>query len=86
MAFIEFEKPVFDSSKSTEPSSWKKSARFILDQDTGGAIKGTGRLDLYAGSGDEAEQFAGVMKNPAKLYYLVPKNEFLEKSNSLLQN
>lgn len=77
LAYLEFEKPVFENSKSDEPKEWVKSARFVLDQDTGGAIRGPGRLDLYAGKGSEAEQFAGVMKNPAKLFYLVPKSEFL---------
>ncbi len=77
LAFLEFEKPVFENSNSDEPKEWVKSARFVLDQDTGGAIRGPGRLDLYAGNGSDAEQFAGVMKNPAKLFYLVPKAEFL---------
>ncbi len=77
LAYLEFEKPVFETTKSEEPIGWAKSARFVLDQDTGGAIRGPGRLDLYAGKGIEAEQFAGVMKNPAKLFYLVPKPEFL---------
>lgn len=77
LAYLEFEKPVFDHPKSTEPREWTKASRFVLDQDTGGAIRGPGRLDLYAGSGAEAEQFAGVMKNPARLFYLVPRAEFL---------
>ena len=81
LAFLEYEKPIFENEKSTEPKQWQKSARFVLDQDTGGAIRGPGRLDLYAGSGDLAEQFAGVQKNPAKLYYLVPKPELLQKIN-----
>ena len=81
LAFLEFEKPIFENSKSTEPIEWKKSARFVLDQDTGGAIRGPGRLDLYAGGGSEAAQFAGVMKNPARLFYLVPKPDFLKKLN-----
>ena len=42
-----------------------------------GPLDGVRVVDLYAGSGSEAEQFAGVMKNPAKLFYLVPKPEFL---------
>ncbi len=79
LAFLEFEKPVFDSPQAVEPVEWKKSARFVLDQDTGGAIRGPGRLDLYAGGGPAAEQFAGVMKNPARLFYLVPKPELLKK-------
>jgi membrane-bound lytic murein transglycosylase A len=81
LAFLQYEKPVFENEKSTEPKEWKPSARYILDQDTGGAIRGAGRLDIYAGSGHEAAQFAGVMKNPAKLYYLVPKAEYLKYLN-----
>lgn len=77
LAYLEFEKPIFEDSKSSEAKAWTKSSRYVLDQDTGGAIRGPGRLDLYAGGGEEAEQFAGVMKNPAKLFYLVPKPEFL---------
>lgn len=78
LAFLEFEKPVFASSESTEPVSWVKTSRFVLDQDTGGAIRGPGRLDLFAGGGPEAEQFSGVLKNPGRLYYLVPKADFLK--------
>ena len=78
LAFLEFEKPVFDSPESVDPSSWVKSSRYVLDQDTGGAIRGPGRLDLFAGGGIAAEQFSGVLKNPGRLYYLVPKPEFLK--------
>lgn len=83
LAFLEYEKPVFETDQSIDPSGWQKSARFVLDQDIGGAIRGPGRLDLYAGTGKLAEQFAGVMKNPAKLYYLVPKPEFITKIERL---
>jgi membrane-bound lytic murein transglycosylase A len=79
LAFLEYEKPIFQNLQATEPVDWVKSARFVLDQDTGGAIRGPGRLDLYAGGGPVAEQFAGVMKNPARLFYLVPKPELLKK-------
>jgi membrane-bound lytic murein transglycosylase A len=47
--------------------------RFVLDQDTGGAIKGGGRVDLFWGSGPEAGAVAGVMQQEGKLYYLLPK-------------
>ena len=78
LAFLQFEKPVFENSNSVEPKVWVPASRFVIDQDTGGAIRGPARLDLYAGSGEHAAQFAGVMKNPARLYYLVPKDEFLK--------
>ena len=74
LAFLDVEIPVFNSSDDSEAQSWQRQPRLVFDQDTGGAIRGGGRVDLYFGSGDEAAQQAGVMKHPGKLYYLVPKN------------
>ena len=51
--------------------SWTACRRFTLNQDTGGAIKGPGRADLFWGSGPEAEIAAGHLKHPGKLYFLV---------------
>ncbi|CAO0823146.1 membrane-bound lytic murein transglycosylase A [Desulfarculales bacterium] len=48
-------------------------ARFILNQDTGGAIRGPGRLDLYFGSGSEAELLAGRMKHAGQLFFFALK-------------
>lgn len=44
--------------------------RFLLDQDTGGAIRTAGRADLYLGIGAEAEEIAGQTKIEGQLYYL----------------
>jgi len=73
LGFLMFEKPVFNG----DVIGWEKSARFVIDQDSGGAIKGGGRADLYWGRGAEAKSHAGVIKNKAKLFYLAPKREFL---------
>lgn len=48
-------------------------ARFVFNQDTGGAIRGPGRLDLFFGSGPAAGDLAGRMKYPGSLYFFVPK-------------
>jgi membrane-bound lytic murein transglycosylase A len=45
--------------------------RFVVAQDTGAAIRGA-HADLFAGSGDAAEQFAGRQKERGVLYVLVP--------------
>lgn len=79
LAYLKFEKPVFDDDLSIEPAEWEKTSRFVLDQDTGGAISGPHRVDLFWGKGEEAERHAGVMKNRGELYYLVPKKEFIER-------
>lgn len=73
LAFMQIEEPVFESSSSTAPIAWLNQPRLVFDQDTGGAIRGPGRVDLYFGSTPEAAQKAGVMKRSGKLFYLVPK-------------
>ncbi|OFZ19189.1 MAG: hypothetical protein A2X94_11225 [Bdellovibrionales bacterium GWB1_55_8] len=73
LAFLIFEKPVFSEASRLIPTAYEPSARFVLDQDIGGAILGPGRLDLFWGRGAEAKLHAGAMKNPGRLYYLAPK-------------
>jgi membrane-bound lytic murein transglycosylase A len=45
----------------------------VLNQDTGGAIKGAGRADLFWGSGPYAETAAGYMQHDGMLYILIKK-------------
>lgn len=49
------------------------TSRFVLDQDTGGAIKGAGRVDLFVGTGVEAGEVAGLINDTGRLYYLLIK-------------
>jgi len=73
LGFLEFQKPKFETPESADVKEWVPASRFIFDQDTGGAIRGGGRLDLFWGSGKEAKQSAGVIKQSGTLYYLVPR-------------
>jgi len=76
LAWIEFSKPTFldNQTGSSSHPSFVPASRFVVDQDTGGAITGTNRVDLFWGRGDEAKRHAGVMQHRARLVYLVPKN------------
>lgn len=47
----------------------------VMAQDTGGAINGAARADLYIGEGLDAEWIAGQMKQAGKLYVLKPKQK-----------
>lgn len=85
LGFLQFEKPVFDSPDSRHPSGWENTSRFVLDHDTGGAITGPHRVDLFWGTGKGAGQSAGVMKQWGKLYYLVPKDSLLQKFKTDIQ-
>jgi len=46
---------------------------FVLNQDEGGAIRGSHRVDIFWGMGMQAEYVASRMKHPGKLYYLLVK-------------
>ena len=47
--------------------------RLVVAQDTGGAIKGPIRGDVFWGVGDEAELRAGLMKQPGRYFLLLPR-------------
>lgn len=47
--------------------------RLMIAQDTGSAIIGPARGDLFTGSGDAAGEIAGVIKHAAEFYALLPK-------------
>jgi membrane-bound lytic murein transglycosylase A len=48
-------------------------ARLVLDQDTGSAIKGAGRVDIFMGTGQLAKDRAGLVNTDGELYYLILK-------------
>ena len=58
------------ASLPTDGSGRRRFDRFLLDQDTGGAIRTAGRADIYLGVGEEAEQMAGRTRSEGQLYYL----------------
>jgi membrane-bound lytic murein transglycosylase A len=68
LGFIVSQKPVIEDGII---KSWVPFTRFVLNQDTGGAIKGPGRADLFWGQGQEAELGAGFMQHEGELYFLV---------------
>jgi len=79
MGFLEIDLPVFADATALEPAAWDPKPRWIFDQDTGGAIRGGGRVDLYMGQGEEPARQAGVMKRQGKLWMIAPKEEFLAR-------
>ena len=45
----------------------------MFAQDTGSAIVGPARADIYFGAGDEAARMAGRIKNPGDFVMLLPR-------------
>lgn len=71
LAYIETEVPVV--GEDGRPVSWEQTGRFVLVQDTGGAIRGPNRGDIFWGDGEGAEDRAGWMNRPGKIYFFAPK-------------
>jgi len=71
LCYISGQKPVID--RKGKISSWTNFSRFIVNQDTGGAIKGAGRADIFWGNDDYAQLAAGHMKHEGELYVLIKK-------------
>ena len=63
--------PVFLAT--TQPSSDVPLQRLVVAQDTGGAIRGPVRADLFFGFGAEAGAQAGMMKQDGEMWLLWPR-------------
>lgn len=69
-----FGTPFFIAAPTLTAFGGKPFARLMIAQDTGSAITGPARGDLFAGSGYDAGEIAGVVRNDADFFALVPKN------------
>ncbi len=74
LGFLFTRKPVLTDNKEIR---WKPLHRFVVVQDTGSAIRGPGRVDLFWGSGTDAGIRAGRMKEQGTLYFFILKNTAL---------
>jgi len=75
LVYIRCQKPII--GKDGNITGWFPFSRFVLNQDTGGVIKGAGRGDIFWGSdlGSDlyAELAAGNLKHTGEMYFLVKK-------------
>src|SRR5262245_3786841 len=73
LALIETEIPIVDHAGKL--AGWRPITRFVLNQDSGGAIRALQRADIYFGTGDEAGGLAGYMNRPGRMFFLVLKQD-----------
>ncbi len=59
---------------TTRPNSERALNRLMLGQDTGGAIRGVVRADFYWGSGPDAGNQAGKMRQQGRMWVLLPRS------------
>jgi membrane-bound lytic murein transglycosylase A len=69
-AFMPLGAPLLVETTLTGPAT--PFQRLMVAQDTGGAIKGANRIDLFLGPGAEAAAIAGAQSSPARLILLIP--------------
>ena len=71
LAYLIARQPVFDEAGRLKAK--KTLRRFVLNQDTGAAMKGPERVDFFCGSGEAAGKIAGTMREEGKIYFLDAK-------------
>jgi membrane-bound lytic murein transglycosylase A len=71
IGYLQSRCPIADEEDNLD--GWQPLNRFIFAQDTGAAIQGTGRLDIFWGNGPYAELASNNMKEAGKLFFLVKK-------------
>jgi membrane-bound lytic murein transglycosylase A len=64
------------SPREAEPD--RPLRRLMIAQDTGGAIRGVVRGDVFWGHGEEAAEVAGRMKHPGRMWVLLPRSAGVE--------
>ena len=69
--FVPLGAPVFLAT--TQPNSTQPLQKLVMAQDTGGAIRGIVRADLFWGFGDAAGESAGRMRQQGRMWLLWPK-------------
>ncbi|RUA00871.1 MAG: murein transglycosylase [Deltaproteobacteria bacterium] len=71
LALVQCQKPVVDDKGKIQ--RWIPFSRFVLNQDTGGAIRGAARADIFWGNGAYARIAAGHLQHPGTFYFFVLK-------------
>ena len=72
-ASLVFVDTVIPTTAGAQRGDARPFRQFMLDQDTGGAIRAAGRADIYLGIGEQAGRIAGWTLNEGRLYYLFLK-------------
>lgn len=76
-AFVPLGAPLWLDTRHPDPADVRKVipfARLMVAQDTGGAIKGPNRFDLFWGAGSRARTIAGALSQRGAATLLIPKS------------
>lgn len=73
ITYIHYPRARFDAQGQL--AGWEDGTRFVCDQDTGGAINGPARVDIFFGGGQEAARRAGTLNGLGSLEVLLLKDD-----------
>ena len=71
--FLPLGAPLWLDTTAPYPDGERPLRRIVIAQDTGGAIRGPVRGDVFWGAGPQAAALAGHMKSPGRLFILLPQ-------------
>lgn len=71
LGYLRTDSPLFDQQGRL--TGWKPLRRFVVNQDSGAAIQGPARVDLFLGGDEYAARAAGLMKQQGELYFFILK-------------
>jgi len=75
LVFLDSRRPIMANGSVVE---WKRMQRLVTVQDTGSALTGPGRIDIFWGTGDQAGEEAGQMKEEGTAHLLLLKERLRE--------
>lgn len=78
LSFVWLDRPAQFTAANKKPGAYTTLARFIVNHDTGNAIRGPGRIDIYWGADAAAQLAAGQLRQPGSLF------SFLRRGTGLL--
>lgn len=78
---ISYGMPLWLSTQVQETSSFPAMTRMMVAQDTGGAIRGSVRGDVFWGYGEKAEASAGIMNTTGHYWVMLPKENIPKTLN-----
>ncbi|WP_161597550.1 murein transglycosylase A [Fluviispira multicolorata] len=78
LTLLDFKMPAtFNTLTNIQNLPDEKFNQLAFVQDTGGAIKGPHRIDVFWGEGHKAGEIAGATQQQGEMYVLIPKNPCL---------
>ena len=72
-SFVPLGAPIWVDTTHLDGDKEKSLERLFIAQDTGGAINGPVRGDVFWGNGDKAGEIAGRMRNKGKYWVMLPR-------------